>query len=164
MMHNVHFLTVANLNSKKGWVAPVELPADEPQDGVLVVPVSGQGFAFFHQYQLEYTIHRGVGKFDRGNATMDALTNGILRANIEGQGFRFVKHLVDGKPIVFEYIGELSHADFSGPLCQIEPEDARALDDLYAKKQIIVAGCEPESEYGGIAAFLNSSVGRNQFR
>ena len=119
-------------------------------------------------------LHASVGnaKFDYSvvfHATRDGpwqavQQNGSLNVVIEGQNLKFVKHLVDGKPVLFDYIGQLSHADFGHPLCQIEPEDVRTLDDLYDRKQIFVAGCEPESEYGGIATFLKSSIGQKQFR
>jgi hypothetical protein len=142
----------------------VELPSGEPQDGVLVVPVSNSSGRLCSQYRLEYAIYRGSGKYDKSYATMDLQQNGSLIIVIEGQRLKFVKHLVDGKPVLFDYIGQLLHADFSHPLCQIEPEDLRTVDDLYDRKQIIVAGCDPESEYGGISTFLKSSVGQKQFR
>lgn len=163
MMRNVHFLTITTINSMQGWIAPVELPSEESQDGVLVVPVF-DGDRLFSQYQLEYTICRGSGKkYDTFHSTMDRLLDGSLMVVIEGESIQFVQHLVHGQPVLFDYIGQLSHVDFSCPLCQIEPEDSRTLDDLYNRKRIIIAGCESESEYGGFAAFIASAIGQKQF-
>lgn len=164
MMHDVHYLTTVVIRATRGWVAPVELLSREPQNGVLAVPVFDGGAALFPQYRLEYATYRGGGQYDRSFSTMDIEQNGSLKVVIEGRSFRFVRHFVDGKPVLFDYIGQLQHADFSLPLCQIDAEDVQALDDLYNRKQIFVAGCEPESEYGGIASFLKSSVGQKQFR
>jgi len=163
MMHAAHYLTLVTLNSRKGWAAPVELPPEQPQDGVLVVPVSPQ-FDFFPQYRLDWSIYRGSGRYDDFHGTMQPSASGWLKVLIDGQSIKLRKRLIDGQPHCFRYIGTLTHNDFAFPLCEIEAEDEKVLDDLYDKKKIIISGCEPDSEYGGLTQFLASPAGKERIR
>src|ERR1700733_13571569 len=99
-MHTVHYLTLVTLNSQRGWAAPVELPAEQPQDGVLVIPVSPQ-LDFFPQYRLEGSIYRGSGRYDNFNSTMQPSASGWLQVVIDGQSVKFRKRLIDGHPRCF---------------------------------------------------------------
>lgn len=161
MMHTAHFMTLVTLNSLKGWAAPVELPPEQPQDGVLVVPVSPQ-LEFFPQYRLDWTIYRGSGQYDNFHCTMQSSASGWLNVVIDGKNVKFRKSLRDGQPRCFKYVGALTHNDFALPLCEIEAEVEQVLDDLYDKKKIVVSGCVPDSEYGGLAQFIASHAGREK--
>jgi len=161
MMHTVHYLTLVTLNSRKGWAAPVELPPEQPQDGVLVVPVSPQ-LDFFPQYRLDWSVYRGTGRYDNFHSTMQPSASGWLKVLIDGESVKFGKRLIDSQPQCFRYIGTLTHSDFAFLLCEIEAEDEKVLDDLHDKKKIVISGCEPDSEYGGLAQFIASSTGQEK--
>jgi hypothetical protein len=163
MMHTVHYLTLVTLNSDKGWAAPVELPPDQPQGGVLVVPVSNE-LSFFAQYRLDWSLYRGAGRYDKSHGTMQLLSNGWLKVLVDGQSVKFGKRLIDNQPRCFRYVGTLTHSDFASPLCEIEAEDESILDDLYDRKGIVVEGCDPASEYGGLNQFLASPAGQKKIR
>lgn len=162
-MHTVHYLTLVALNSQKGWAAPVELPPEQPQDGVLVVPVSPQ-LDFFPQYRLDWSIYRGSGNYDKSSGIMNLQTSGRLKILVAGQSICFGKRLLDDQPRYFRYIGRLTHGDFAFVLCEIEAEDEKALDDLYDRNGVVMEGCDPASEYGGLAQFIASSEGQKTIR
>ena len=93
---------------------------------------------------------------------MQASASGWLKVVIDKRSVKFGKRLIDSQPQCFRYIGTLTHSDFAFPLCQIEAEDDRVLDELYDKNKIIISGCEPDSEYGGFAQFIASPAGQRR--
>jgi hypothetical protein len=77
--------------------------------------------------------------------------SGFFKALIDGQIVQFQLRVSGGKPVIFEYVGDLTHADFQLPLAEIVPESEQQLDDLYSNDKIVVVGCDPAC-YGGIHA------------
>ncbi len=153
-MYKVHFLTAVEKNGSQGWIAPVELGVDQPQDGRLVIPVPVAHSGLFESYCLEYAIHQGIGQFTARSVAMDRQKDNSLKVTIEGQDVVFVQRRIDGQPLELPYVGQLTHGDFAKLLCEIEPSDPTILDDLYDKSQVIVAGCDPEIEYQGLGQLL----------
>lgn len=157
-MHKVHFLSLVGSGSRKGWQAPVELPSEQPREGALVVPVTRQ-MDFFPLYRLGWSAYRGAGRFDHSSTLMKPTGRG-LSASIDGRTVTFRMRLVDGQPVLGRYLGLLKHPDFAHPLCEIEAEDDALVDLLFDQSGIVLSGCDPESEYGGLKEFLASSAGQ----
>ena len=64
------------------------------------------------KYSMECSIYRGSGHYDKLSATMDQQQNDSLKAFIGGYSVKFVKYLVDGKPVSYNYIGQLAQCRF----------------------------------------------------
>jgi hypothetical protein len=80
---------------------------------------------------------------------MDLQPSGFLKTLIDSRSIRFQLRLVQGRPVIFEYVGRLRHPDFGLPLAEIVPEDEDQLSDLYSQGQVVIIGCDPLTEYGG---------------
>ncbi len=163
MMHTVHYMALATLESHKGWAAPVELPPEQSQDGVLVVPVTRE-LDFFPQYRLDWNIYRGSGNFSDSHGMLQPASNGCLKVLIGGESVKFGRRLIDGKPRCYKYIGSFEHGDFAFDLCEIVADNEKLLDDLYDAKKIVISGCEPATEYGEWKQFIESPAGLVKIR
>jgi hypothetical protein len=149
-MHAIHFMTLAVSRGRRGWIAPVELTAETQQSGTLTAPVDPQG-NLFPDYRLEFVKYLGGGSSVPGSSILELQPSGLLKCTIDGANIRFRLRMKADKPVVFEYVGQLSHPDFGFPLAEIEPESEQHLDDLYAREKIVLAGCDPCGSYSGLA-------------
>jgi len=73
---------------------------------------------------------------------------------VDGRSLRFRLRLDAGQPVVFEYVGRLTHPDFAMPLAEIIPEYEDQLEKLYAQEGIVIVGSDPRTRYGGLDAVL----------
>jgi hypothetical protein len=151
-LHEVHFLTLTVLLSRRGWIAPVELPRGSQQQGTHLIPLD-KGFRLFPQYRVEFARCLAGGGYLSDAGTLDLQPDGTLKARIAGQEIRFRLRLLrplGGQPVVFEYVGRLTHPDFMLPLAEIVPDDEGQLADLYARERITIVGYDPMTSYGGV--------------
>lgn len=153
-MHKVHLLSAVKTKAGYGWMAPIELPADQPQTAALVVPVSNSGL--FASYCLDYSVQQGVGQFVTRSVTMNRQGDDSLSVAIEGKQVVFIRRASGLHPQPLPYIGQLSHTDFTKLLCEIEPVDPMILDDLFGNFRVIIAGCDPETEYQGLSNLVSN--------
>ncbi len=148
-MHEVHFMTLAIVNGRRGWIAPLESPKETQQAGTLVVPVDAGG-KFFSRYCLAFVKYLGQGQTIPNSSIIDLQPSGFLNALINGRDIRFQIRIAGGNPVIHEYVGTLTHSDFRFPLAEIEPESEQQLDDLYSRDRIVVVGCDPPTNYRGM--------------
>lgn len=154
MMNYVHYLATATQNMKKGWVAPIEL--SELQCGTLAVPVADIDQSLFFQYSLECAVYQSNGKYDSFSVILRLERKTTLSASIKGALVEFVERKIDNKPVIWNYIGQFSHADFMYPLCEIEPKDEQVLADLYEQEKVLIPGCDPETAYSNFQTVMAS--------
>ena len=147
-------LTLVTKQGKKGWVVPIELARGESQDGTIAVPISLPD-QLFPSYEVEYIKYYGRGKFDTFTTTMDRIAQNRLKTLVNGWSIPFGLRYVDGKPVVYDYVGALGHHDFTlHPLAEIEAENPADLDDLYSRDRIVIVGCDPVKNYVGVDKLL----------
>ena len=85
---------------------------------------------------------------------MDLQPSGFLKVLINGWSIRFSLRIVDGDPVVHEYVGRLRHPDLLLPLAEIRPESEQELDDLYSREKITFVGCDLVAAYVGLSGAL----------
>src|SRR5439155_19478127 len=138
-----------------GWVAPVALPLGSQQSAAFVVPVDDEG-NLFPRYRVEFAKYLGRGICQTSSTFLDLEPADILKGLIEGRGIRFRLRRAGDRPVVHEYVGQLTHADFALPLAEIEAEVEDQLGDLYACNHVAIVGCDPLTQYGGADALLQA--------
>jgi hypothetical protein len=137
----------------------VELPPGNQQAATHVVPVDGSG-NLFPRYRVEFARCSASGGYTPDWSVLDLQPSGFLEAVIEGRGLRFQLRREAGEPVLLEYVGSLTHPDFSFRLAEIVPEDEDQLADLYSERRVVVVGCDPLTEYGGAGAMLRAAPPR----
>jgi hypothetical protein len=154
--HQVHFLTLGVANKRRGWVAPLEMPKGIQQAATHVVPVDA-ALRLFPRYRVEFARCSPGGGHTPDWSEMDLQPSGFLKALIDSWSIRFQLRIQNGQPVVFEYVGVLTHSDFRLLLAEIVPEAESDLEDLYVQKNIVIVGCDPITEYGGVNALRLTS-------
>ncbi len=151
IQHQVHFLTLAAVNTTRGWLAPLELSEGCQQQGTHVVPVHS-GSSLFPRYRVEFARCMAGGGQTSDWSEMDLQQSGFLKLLIDSWSLRFSLRKQNGQPVLFDYVGILRHPDFRYRLAEIVPENEQDLEDLYAQRGIVIVGCDPVTEYGGVNA------------
>ncbi len=144
-------MTLASVRARRGWVAPVELPRDDQQAAAYVVPVDENGH-LFPRYRVEFAKYQGRGSYQTESVFLELQPDGSLQARINGWSVRFQLRRFGEQLVVYEYVGQLTHADFALSLAEIEAETEDELHDLYSREQIAIVGCDPLLHYGGTDA------------
>ena len=157
-LHEVHFLTLAVAHNRRGWVTPLELPPGSQRAATHVVPVDST-FGLFPRYRVEFAKCSYDGSDASDWTEMVVRPTGLLTV-IGTWSICFQLRMEQGQPVIFDYVGSLTHEDFRFPLAEIVPEEESQLEELYVQQHIVIVGCDPMTSYGGTTSVLQTNARR----
>ena len=155
-LHEVHFLTLAVAKNRRGWITPLELPPGSQRAATHVVPVD-LAFGLFPRYRVEFARCSPDGSHTPDWTEMVVRPAGFLKV-IGSWSLCFHLRMEKGQPVVFDYVGSLTHEDFGFPLAEIVPEEESQLEELYVQQQIVIVGCDPLTSYGGTNSLFQTNA------
>jgi hypothetical protein len=152
-MHFVHSLAKTKKNGKTGWCAPIELGESAPNYISFVIPVDERS-GLFNEYACEVI---KIRQRDKKVLTYRLVKKGedSFVLDLDSQEMWFHIRPQSKQDQRLPYVGKLDHADFGLTFREIEPEDAKGLDQLGEAEGTFIIGCDPFTHYLGIKKLQN---------